>query len=202
MKLALRGGDASTVSLKVGAPLSVIIAACDNAGMIKALISLLLIVALGAGAVPPNPPPTSPARALITLKALEGVWRMSDGTGPAFRIEFSSMAAGTVIQEIWFRGETRHSLTVYHRDGPTLIATHYCPQGNQPRLALASGSPGTMTFTFLDATNLDAAKQSYLVRLEFVLLDRHTLLRSEVYREEGKDVRSELRLRRGDPVEA
>ena len=90
---------------------------------------------------------------------------------------------GTVLVEEWRRGDSPHSLTLYHRDGAGLVATHYCPQGNQPRLALTPASTATrLDFAFRDATDLDPATESHQHALAFDLTDPARPVRSEVYR--------------------
>jgi hypothetical protein len=90
--------------------------------------------------------------------------------------------------ETWTLSPTRESLTLYHRDGADLLATHYCPIGNQPRLRLATDKPGPrFQFEFVGATNLpspDAAHQhSFWVELR----GADTLVRSETYVEKGEE---------------
>ena len=44
---------------------------------------------------------------------------------------------------------------MYHLDGDRLLATHYCPQGNQPRLKLMDdGDPKRLSFAFVDGTGM------------------------------------------------
>jgi hypothetical protein len=47
-------------------------------------------------------------------------------------------------------------VTVYHRDGADLVATHYCSMGNQPRMRApgASADAKSIPFRFVDITNL------------------------------------------------
>ena len=73
--------------------------------------------------------------ALERLSTLEGSWKVADSDEP-FRITIEKTANDSVLLETWFVGENKHSLTVYHMDNERLIATHYCPQGNQPRLEM------------------------------------------------------------------
>ena len=86
-----------------------------------------------------------------------------------------------MLVESWERAGKPHSLTLYHRDGPALLATHYCPQGNQPRMALVPG-PGPLHFAFRDSTDLDPATESHQHDLWFDLADPVHPLRGEVYR--------------------
>ena len=104
-----------------------------------------------------------------------------------------------MLAETWKRGNQPYSLTLYHRDGAGLIATHYCPQGNQPRLSLLpSSAAGDIRFSFKDATDLDVAQEAYLVALSFDMSDKNALLRRETYRQGAADEASELKLVRAD----
>jgi len=94
-------------------------------------------------------------------------------------------------------GGAPYSMTLYLRDGTDLIATHYCPQGNQPRPSLLqSRRNGELAFAFRDAADLDTAREAYLIRLSFDLSDPGYPVRRESYREKGKDAASELTLTR------
>lgn len=67
-------------------------------------------------------------------------------------------------------------------DGDRIFATHYCPQGNAPRLALSRTSEdGTHHFEFLDGANLQkpdgSHEQAFWIRLE----SADTVVRSETY---------------------
>jgi hypothetical protein len=62
-----------------------------------------------------------------------------------------------------------------------LLATHYCPQGNQPRLALAGRDTSGLHFVFRDATDLEPAKESHQHDLWFDLSDPDRPCRGETY---------------------
>lgn len=134
------------------------------------------------------------ATGLAALARLEGSWRPADRPASPLRIRFSSTAGGTTIVEEWTRAGRPHSLTLYTQDGTRLLATHYCPQGNQPRLASHPMSdPGTLRFTFRDATGIDPG-ESWLTALSFDWSDPAVLIRRETYRTSTTDEPSELRL--------
>jgi len=138
-----------------------------------------------AGPTRSLPEAMTPEDAFAQLTQMVGVWRPADKPESPLRIRFYLTAGGTVVVESWeVRGQP-HSMTVYHRDGQTLLATHYCPQGNQPRLALAGGDVGGLHFAFRDATDLDPATESYQhdLWLDLTIPDRP--VRGEVYF--GKD---------------
>lgn len=140
---------------------------------------------LGAAALPASAQtsaeiaaPEGPAAQFAMLAGLEGQWTV-DQTDQ-LRIAFEVTAGGSTVMERWLVGERTHSLTVYHLDGPRLIATHYCPQGNQPRLAAESDGEGGISFSFADATDLDSS-ESYQHDLHIAPQADGSVVRSEVY---------------------
>ncbi len=64
------------------------------------------------------------------------------------------------------------------------MATHYCPQGNQPRLKMESGSTENhISFDFHDATNLKSLEQSHQHKLSFDFSKTEHVTRGEAYRQ-------------------
>ncbi len=112
------------------------------------------------------------------IAALTGEWQVAEHA--SLRIVFEPTAGGSVIIERWMRGERMHSLTIYHLDGERLIATHYCPQGNQPRLAATDSDNDGIRFTFMDATGLDP-NESYQHDLSLERNADGTVSRAETY---------------------
>lgn len=120
--------------------------------------------------------------AFDALKPLVGTWRPADKPDSSLQVEFELIAGDSVLVEHW-RSPTHRSMTVYHRDGATLLATHYCPQGNQPRMALARIEPdGTLRFEFRDGSNVDIPGAHHEVLLTLHHADG-VLTRGEVYAE-------------------
>jgi hypothetical protein len=144
-----------------------------------AIAAATMICSMGGGA-PATAEDARPVSAVQFEKiaALAGEWRVQER--PSLRIVFEPTAGGSVITERWMVGERMHSLTVYHLDGDRLVATHYCPQGNQPRMvARAAGSAG-VSFAFLDATDLDP-HESYQHDLSFSWNAGGTVSRADTY---------------------
>jgi hypothetical protein len=152
-----------------------------------------------AGALPPPivPAPDAAAAAFDQLKTLVGIWRSADKPDSPLRIRFYLTAGGTVLVESWeVRGQP-HSLTIYHRDGGALLATHYCPQGNQPRLALTGREASGLHFSFKDATDLDPATESHQHDLWFDLTNPERPVRGEIYSsKDGRGAQERLALAR------
>lgn len=138
------------------------------------------------------------------LSELAGSWRPADNPASSLRVHFSLTAGGTVLVESWEKMGLPHSLTLYHRDGTRFIATHYCPQGNQPRLTASQTSPArpgeawSMQFLFRDVTDLGPNEaRLHWLRLARVGTDR--LNRSERYRANGEEEETILELVRVGP---
>lgn len=158
-----------------------------------ALLASGQLVALAHSSAPA--PAVDAAAAFERLKSLEGSWRNAAEPASPLRIRFSTTARGTVLVEEWTANGRPHSFTLYHRDGVRLLATHYCPQGNQPRLVLQSGAP-VLRFSFRDATDLDEQTESHQHALAFDLTDPARPVRSETYRSAEGDSDDRLVLKR------
>lgn len=121
------------------------------------------------------------------LKTLVGHWRATE-SGDETLVEIKLMAGGSTLVETWTMSPTRQSMTVYTMDGTRLLATHYCPQGNAPRLAFAeTDSTGAHHFIFLDGANLQEPTASH----EHAFWIRHApdgkLTRNETYIANGAE---------------
>ena len=70
-------------------------------------------------------------------------------------------------------GHGEDMISMIHFDGANrLLLTHYCAIGNQPRM-VASASPDgkTVTFNFLDATNLASPQSGHMDHVVIAMLD-------------------------------
>ncbi len=116
------------------------------------------------------------------LSTLAGTWKGTRPDGREYRVDYRLSAGGSVLVETWTLGPGRESLTLYHLDGSRLLATHYCPQGNQPRLQLtAVKDDGTLSFEFLDGTNLDVKDKSHQQSFWLHLDGERAFTRAETY---------------------
>ena len=104
------------------------------------LILLASSLALTAAAAEP----ITPRAAFAQLQTLVGEWEGKTEKGRALKVSYRLTANNTVLIETWTLGPTRESLTLYHMDNESLIATHYCPLGNQPRLRFKEGGSASL----------------------------------------------------------
>lgn len=89
------------------------------------------------------------------LKSLAGQWMGHRPDGRPVGVAYRLSAAGSVLVETWDLGPGVESLTVYHLDSGELMATHFCPQGNQPRLRMRQATGGRLDFAFQDACGVE-----------------------------------------------
>jgi len=144
-------------------------------------------------------PAVEPAAPWAHLKTLVGTWQRTDASTAAqkaFRIRYRLISADTALVEEFGDPAKQPTQTVFHPDGSRLLATHYCAQGNQPRLQLRVEAHDAMVFEFLDATNLRSSSDSHLVRLTFRWRDVDHLVREEVYAANGREEVGTLLLER------
>jgi hypothetical protein len=147
-----------------------------------------LVAAVAACASPASAQALRPDQAFQSLKALVGDWQGRSAAGRTFLVSYGLIAGDTVLVESWTLSPTRTSMTVYHMDGDVLIATHYCPQGNQPRLQYRPDLSGQrLHFTFRDATNLNDpnAAHQHAFWIE-IALGANAFIRDESYVENGE----------------
>jgi len=129
------------------------------------------------------------------MKSLVGTWLKEGGDRPNFEVLFELTANNSVLVETWLRKGIKHSLTVYHLNIDTIMATHYCPQGNQPRLELSQSSTMShLNFDFFDATNLKVPTDSHQHSLGFKFMTKNKIKRLESYMSGSGEDQSELTL--------
>lgn len=103
----------------------------------------------------------STAEAFEELKKLQGTWMMTapDGTTSVGSV-FSVSSNGSVVREIMFPGMPHEMTNLYHLDGDSIVVTHYCAMGNQPRMRCTNPEGNSFVFTLFDVTNLTANPQT------------------------------------------
>ena len=130
----------------------------------------------------------SPKKAFSKLCSLVGNWEAKTERGTSIRINYRLISGESVLVQTYTTASGRETLTVFHMDGAFLMATHYCAQGNQPRLRLVNSTEErALTFLFFDATDLPDSNASHLHRMIIDFLDLDHFLDIETYSSNGKD---------------
>ena len=114
-------------------------------------------------------------------RALVGTWKATTPDNRLFVLAVRLVSNGTALVETFASSASgKETLSVYHRDGGTLMLTHYCAQGNQARLKAVTATRERVVFAFLDATNV-AGEQDVMQQLTLALrpggFDQETVYR-------------------------
>ncbi len=127
----------------------------------------------------------SPEVVFKRFKSLVGKWSGKTSDDRELGVTYTLSANNTVLVEAWALRPGLEALTLYHMDGEDLMATHYCPLGNQPRLKLTSSTNGRHLFEFVSATNFGSPEEEHNRSFEFEILGPDQFLRSETYVKAG-----------------
>ncbi len=116
------------------------------------------------------------------LKSLVGHWHGTNEDGNPVQIHYYLTANATTLVEDWTFHNGMTAPTLFHLDGDALIAAHFCPLGNQPRLKLnRAKASGILEFEFWDITNLSADGAEHCHAFDMELLSTDTFRRNENY---------------------
>jgi hypothetical protein len=167
----------------------------------------LLALALASCAhLEPAPPAPLAARAAgaaawAHLKAaLPGTWTLSTkGQGAPFIVSYKLISGDSALVEHWGAGTPHETETVFYPDRADLWLTHYCAQGNQPRLRVTEATADAIVFRFVDVTNREP-DQAMLVEQTLRFTPDGALEDTERYRAaDGSDDTTTYRFTRAVP---
>jgi len=121
------------------------------------ILCLVIAVALWAAGIDSQAPASSQrAPGFEALKKLVGEWESVADDGKPMRLTYRLISSGTALMESNTHDSAESPMiTIYHPDGADLIVTHYCPDGDQPRMRAKASSAKAIEihFVFQDATN-------------------------------------------------
>jgi len=111
-------------------------------------------------------------QALDQIKTLDGTWSGKNSQGEALKITFRETAGGSAILSEIEGGHSHDMVSMIHVDNDRLLMTHYCSTGNQPRMSASLAPDGkSITFNYVDATNLKASDAGHMQKVVFTILD-------------------------------
>lgn len=149
------------------------------------LAALVFLVASSGCASPPvasapRPWARDPGGLASLRSVVEGSWEGATDEGRKAQVDYHAISSGSAVAET-FGARPRSTMTLFHADHGELVATHYCAQGNQPRLRAVAIAPRRFRFVVESVTDLDPG-EAHLVELELAA-EGETLERVEVYRD-------------------
>lgn len=120
------------------------------------------------------------------LKSLAGEWSgMADKE--TVHVSYRIVSSGTAVMETINESHAMEMVTVYHRDGSSLLMTHFCAAGNQPRMRSAGLVDGKLTFVFVDVSNLKSPADEHISGLVLSFPEGGGLVQDWSSRKDGKD---------------
>jgi hypothetical protein len=129
------------------------------------------------------------ASAFNVLKSMAGQWE-----GQTQVTTWKLISGGSAMME-----EMEHDsmVTVYHMDDNRLLMTHYCAAQNQPRMAAEVSADGkTITFNFIDGTNLAKPHDAHMQRMVLTILDQNHVSEAWTFLQDGKEKTEVFKLTR------
>ncbi len=120
------------------------------------------------------------------LAGLEGNWSGKGSEGQPINVSFRMTAGGSALMsEIHGEGH-ENMITMFHMDGDRLLMTHYCGVGNQPRMKVISADAKSVSFEFVDGTNIKAG-DGHMQRVTFTQPDATHHVEEWVFLDHGTE---------------
>jgi hypothetical protein len=132
------------------------------------------------------------------LKMLAGEWEGKSSENPQVRVSYQLTSGGSALMETIKTANEGVMLTVYHRDGDSLLMTHYCMARNQPRMRATpkTADARELNFDFVDVSNLSEPDAGHMQRLRLTFEDANHITAKWTWKENGKEKDDVFRLTR------
>jgi hypothetical protein len=155
-----------------------------------AVISMVVFISLSSWAQ------SDAQKALDRFKSMVGTWTGKSAQGQPSEVTYRLMAGGTSVMAESVMGDEAMT-SLFYVDGDRLLMTHFCPSNNQPRMKATISPDGkTVSFDFLDATNLASAQAGHMHRAVYLFVDRDHYSEDWTWKSEGKDAHFQFDLQR------
>ena len=143
---------------------------------------------------------SSGQKSFDAMKSLAGNWEGKDSMGGAVVVSNRVTASGSaVMSEIKtnMHGKSEDMISMINMDGDRVLLTHYCSAGNQPRMQATLSPDGkSVTFTFVDATNLASPEAPHMKSVTFNFIDDNHHTEEWHFAVQGKEIIQTFDLRK------
>jgi hypothetical protein len=131
-----------------------------------AAVAAAVLLCAAAAVAGPAATGTPVANGFEAFKALAGEWVAAED-GPMSKkgdvvARYATTAAGSAVVETVFPGTAHEMVTVYHADGPDVVLTHFCMEGNQPRMRARAARGPRYDFAYDGGTNIDRKRDRHM----------------------------------------
>jgi hypothetical protein len=130
---------------------------------------------------------SSAQKTLDRFKSMVGTWQGKSPSGDTSEVTYHLTAGGTaVMADMHMAGDDMVSM--YYVNGDDLLMTHFCPTNNQPRMkAVISPDLNTVSFDFMDITNLAGPNAGHMHRAVFLFSDAEHYTEEWTWKAKGKE---------------
>jgi hypothetical protein len=129
------------------------------------------------------------------LKGMEGNWAGKNQQGQPVDVTFRMTAGGSALMSEIHGHGPEDMITMFHLDGDRLLMTHYCGAGNQPRMKVISADPKSISFEFVDGTNIGPG-DGHMQQVTFTEPDADHQVEEWVFLDHGKTMKEVFTLER------
>jgi len=153
-----------------------------------AALFVAILCAAAPAAADPTTTQANPNYGFAKIKALVGAWQGTSKDGKTVKATYTLVADGSAVMETLEPGTESPMITMYHPDGSRVMMTHYCSAHNQPRMRAEApaADPKTLTFSFLDATNLSSPAEGHMDRLVVSFVDPDHFAQEWTFKAKGQ----------------
>jgi hypothetical protein len=163
-----------------------------NARKVAAAAAIALFARASLAVAAPAATGAPVANGFERFKALAGEWVAAED-GPMSKkgdvvARYALTAAGSAVVETVFPGTAHEMVTVYHADGPDVVLTHFCMEGNQPRMRARAARGPRYDFAYDGGTNIDRKRDRHMHSAWLALLGADEIRSEWTEHAEGKVV--------------
>jgi hypothetical protein len=133
-------------------------------------------------------PPAMPSE-FTKMKDLVGTWEGSSkmhGQDQTIKATYELTSGGTVLMERLMAGTPMEMVTMYHRMGKTVGATHYCMVGNKPEMKFKKGDDKSMSFEMMGTQGIGSSNEMHMHSLTLTWVDADHIRQEWVSWDKGK----------------
>jgi hypothetical protein len=135
---------------------------------------------------------SGPQKPFDIIKSLTGTWEGKSTMGDPVQVSYRLTAGGSALLselQTSMGSKQEDMITMIHMDGDRVLLTHYCSAGNQPRMQASASPDGkTITFDFVDATNLSSPDAGHMHRVVFTFVDANHHTEEWRFLDHGKEI--------------
>jgi hypothetical protein len=140
---------------------------------------------------------SSTQKSFATLKTLDGNWEGKNNQGQPLKVSFRETSGGSALMSEIHGHGPENMVSMIHMDGDRLMMTHYCGAGNQPRMKATLSPDGkSVSFDFIDATNLSSPDAGHMNHVVFAMTDADHHTEEWTFLDHGKEMKELFTLQR------